>query len=299
MKPARLPRPHESRDESYLMNERMKRALCEHWPEYLIEGWALGTFMISAAVFTTLLEYPGSRIHRLITDPLTRRVLVGIAMGLTAIALIHSPWGKRSGAHMNPAVTLTFLRLGKAHGWDAVFFMIAQFSGGTLGVLLIAALLGPAFTTAPVSYAATVPGPAGPWIALLAEFAISAGLIFVVLALSASQRLAPFTGIAAGGLVAGYISLEAPLSGMSMNPARTFASAAPAMQWQHFWIYVCAPIVGMLAGAQLYLGLRGARALGCAKLLHPPDARCIHCGYRPPQTDDHATAQKPPVGHTR
>jgi aquaporin Z len=259
----------------------MGRVLRQHWPEYLIEAWALGTFMISAAIFTTLLEYPGSAIHQLIADPLTRRILVGIAMGLTAIALIHSPWGKRSGAHMNPAVTLAFLRLGRAQGWDVLFFIIAQFLGATLGVLLVAVLLGAAFTAPPVSYAATLPGPGGPWVAFAAEFAISAGLMFVVLALSASQRLARFTGLAAGCLVAGYISLEAPLSGMSMNPARTFASAAPAMQWQSFWVYVFAPVSGMLAGAQLYLSVRGGCALGCAKLLHPPDVRCIHCGYDP------------------
>jgi aquaporin Z len=274
-------------------------ALRQHWPEYLIEAWALGMFMISAALLATLLEYPASPIHRWITDPLARRVVAGIAMGLTAIALIHSPWGKRSGAHMNPAVTLTFLRLGKAHGWDALFFVIAQFVGGTLAVLLMAALLGPSFTAAPVSYAATLPGPAGPWVALLAEFAISAGLILVVLTLSASQHLAPFTGIAAGCLVAGYISLEAPLSGMSMNPARTFASAAPAMQWQYFWIYLCAPVIGMLAGAQLYLSVRGTRALGCAKLLHPPDTRCIHCGYVPAPGEDHASVQATPVSGER
>ena len=238
--------------------------------------------MISAALVATLLEYPASPIHRGITDPLARRrSRWRIAMGLTAIALIHSPWGKRSGAHMNPAVTLTFLRLGKvARLGRAVLRDRAVRRRHARGAARGGAPR-PAFTAPPVSYAATLPGPAGPWVALLAEFAISAGLMLVVLTLSASQHLAPFTGIAAGCLVAGYISLEAPLSGMSMNPARTFASAAPAMQWQYFWIYLCAPVIGMLAGAQLYLSVRGTRALGCAKLLHPPDMRCIHCGYEP------------------
>ena len=71
-----------------------------------------------------------------------QRVFTGICMGLTAIALIHSPWGKRSGAHMNPAVTLTFLRLGHIAPWDAAFYIAAQFIGGTLGVLLV--LVSPA-----------------------------------------------------------------------------------------------------------------------------------------------------------
>lgn len=263
------------------MSVTARQALQEHWPEYLIEAWALGTFMISAGLVATLLGFPASPVHRLIPDPMLRNVLGGVAMGLTAIALIHSRWGKRSGAHMNPAVTLTFLRLGKIRGWDAMFFIAAQTAGGILGVLVVAAALGSAFTDAPVSYAATMPGPAGPRIAFIAELTISGALMFVILTLSGSARLAPFTGVAAGALVALYISFESPLSGMSMNPARTFASAAPGMLWENFWIYLTAPVLGMLGGAQLFLAVRGAQRLACAKLLHPADVRCIHCGYQP------------------
>lgn len=262
-----------------------REALGSHWPEYLIEGWALGTFMIAAGVVATLLGSPASPVGMAITDPMLRNIVGGVAMGLTAIALIHSPWGKRSGAHMNPAVTLTFLRLGKTHGWDAVFFIVAQTLGGTLGVLIVAALFGSEFTDAPVNYAATMPGASGPWIAFIAELLISGALMFVILTLSGTARLARFTGYAAGCLVALYITFESPLSGMSMNPARTFASAAPGMHWDNFWIYLCAPLLGMLAGAQLYLTVRGVQRLACAKLLHPDDERCIHCGYEPTNTD--------------
>jgi aquaporin Z len=258
----------------------MIEALRKHWPEYLIEAWALGTFMVSAGVVATLLGAPASPLHDILKHG-TQRIAAGVAMGLTAIALIHSPWGKRSGAHMNPAVTLTFLRLGKVRSWDAAFFIVSQLIGGTVGVLLVAALFGHAFTDAPVNYAATLPGPSGPLVAFIAEATISAGLMFTVLTLSASPRLAPYTGYAAGSLVALYIVLESPLSGMSMNPARTFASAAPAMMWQHLWIYLFAPLLGMLVAAQLFLVLRGAQRLACAKLLHPADVRCIHCGYEP------------------
>ncbi|MEJ0039245.1 MAG: aquaporin [Gammaproteobacteria bacterium] len=252
-----------------------------NWPEYLIEGGALGVFMVSAGAFATLFEYPASPVHAAITDPDVRRALIGVAMGLTAIALIYSPWGQRSGAHMNPAVTLTFLRLGKIHRRDAVFFVVAQFVGGTLGVLLVAGALGPAFTHTPVNYAATVPGSGGPWIAFVAEALISLMLIFAVLVASSTPRIARFTGVIAGGLVAAYITFEAPFSGMSMNPARSFASAAPALMWQGFWIYVIAPVLGMLAGAQLFLLVRGRHRLACAKLIHPDNQRCIHCGHEP------------------
>jgi aquaporin Z len=196
-------------------------------------------------------------------------------MGLTAVLLIYSPWGQRSGAHMNPAVTLTFLRLGKIARWDAVFFIAAQFIGGTLGVLLIAVSFGAAFVEPPVSYVVTVPGPSGIAVAFFAELVISAVLMLAILVVSNTPHLARYTGIIAGCLVATYISIEAPLSGMSMNPARSFASALPAQQWNAFWIYLTAPVVGMLAAAQLH------RRAHCAKLLHPGDQRCIHCGFEP------------------
>ncbi|MEP7242618.1 MAG: aquaporin [Gammaproteobacteria bacterium] len=265
------------------LSPRAMETLRHHWPEYLIEGWALGMFMVSAGVVTTLFEYPGSPVHLAIADPALRRLLIGIAMGLTAMALIYSPWGQRSGAHMNPAVTLTFLRLGKIHRWDALFFVLAQFAGGLLGVLLVAHVLGAPFTAAPVSYVATIPGPGGAPVAFAAEVLISSVLIFTVLVVSNTPRLARFTGVVAGCLVATYIALEAPLSGMSMNPARSFASAAPGLMWQSFWIYVIAPVLGMLAGAQIYLSTRRRAAVACAKLLHPDTQRCIHCGYTPTQ----------------
>jgi len=257
-------------------------ALRRHWPEYLIEAWALGTFMIAAGLVATLLEYPRSPLHEALPDPAQRRALAGLAMGLTAIGLIYSPWGRRSGAHMNPAVTLTFLALGKVRGCDAAFFMLAQFVGGTLGVLLVLALLGSSFSAAPVSYAATMPGPAGAAVAFAAELAISAGMMATILTCSGWRRAAPFTGLVAGVLVASYIALEGPLSGMSMNPARSFASAAPGLMWHFLWIYFLAPVAGMLAGAQLYRCTR--HRVACAKLIHPHDARCIHCGYEPPAT---------------
>lgn len=270
-----------------------------HWPEYLIEGWALGTFMVSAGIVATLLGAPASPLLRAVPGAASRNVVAGIAMGLTAIGLIHSRWGKRSGAHMNPALTLTFLRLGKISPWDAAFFVIAQVLGGTAGVLLVAGLAGRPFSDPPVSYAVTLPGPAGPVVAFLAELIISALLMLTVLSLSSSARLARFTGLAAGCLVGIYVSFESPLSGMSMNPARSFASAASAMQWRFFWIYLTAPLLGMLTGAQIFLALAGVRRVSCAKLLHPPGVRCIHCGYEPGRSAQARAPHPPDPQHTR
>ncbi|MEO8627200.1 MAG: aquaporin [Betaproteobacteria bacterium] len=256
------------------------RALASHWPEYLMEAVGLGLFMLAACLFTGLLEYPGSPTHGALTDPGLRRCLTGIAMGLTAIAIIYSPMGKRSGAHLNPSVTLTFWRLGKISSWDAAFYVLFQFVGSTLGVLAAAALMPMVIGHPTVNYAVTLPGTAGRWTAFLAELAISFGLMLTVLTISNRPRLNRYTGLFAGALVAVYISLEAPLSGMSMNPARTFASALPAMQWTDAWIYFLAPPMGMLLAAQAYVFRHGVSAVLCCKLHHENGSRCIfQCRY--------------------
>jgi aquaporin Z len=183
---------------------------------------------------------------------------------------------------MNPAVTLTFLRLGKIARWDAALYILAQFIGGLCGVLIVTALLRDAFTAPPVHYVVTSPGTRGIIVAFVSEFLISGLLIAVILRVSNHIRYAKFTGLCAGGMVAAFIALEAPFSGMSMNPARSFASALPAHLWRDLWIYFTAPLLGMQAAAAWYVYRRGERAVGCAKLLHPPEQRCIHCGYAPP-----------------
>ena len=251
-----------------------------HGPEYLMEAAGLGGFMISACTFGVLLEYPGSTLHGAIPDPIVRRVLMGLAMGLTAVTIVYSPWGRRSGAHINPCMTLTFFRLGKVAPTDAVFYVLAQFVGGATGVYVAAALLGPALADPAVNYVATLPGDRGLPIAFAAEAAISFILMLTVLFVSNVPAVARFTGIACGLLVATYIAIEAPASGMSMNPARTFASALAAGQWRALWIYFSAPPLGMLAAAELYLFLFGERGVFCAKLDHPDDAPCIFCAYR-------------------
>ena len=257
----------------------MLAALRRHWPEYLMEAAGLGLFMLSACVFALLLGHPGSRLAQALPGGWAGRLPMGLAMGATAIAIVYSPWGRRSGAHLNPAVTLTFWWLGKVHGWDAVFYAGAQFAGGLVGVAAAAAASGPALGHPAVRYAVTQPGGAGPAVAFGAEVLIAFGLMMAVLAVSNSRR-ASATGLVAGALVATYITVEAPLSGMSMNPARTLASALGAASFTALWIYFVAPAFGMVLAAGAYAGLAGARRVRCAKLNHGPGARCIfRCGY--------------------
>jgi len=263
----------------------MRHALREHWPEYLMEAAHLGLFMLSACVFVALLYHPASPVGPAsslgsgLGDDMLRRLLMGIAMASTAVAIIYSPWGRRSGAHFNPAVTLTFWRLGKVAGWDAAFYIAAQFLGGVAGVVVARAWLGAPVAHPAVHYAVTVPGASGLLVALGAETAISFVLMLVVLTVS-NSRAAALTGLCSGLLVATYITLEAPLSGMSMNPARTLASAVPARTWTALWVYFTGPLIGMLMAADVYLLLARGREAVCAKLYHHPGTRCIfRCGY--------------------
>ena len=245
-----------------------------------MEGVLLGLFMLSAAIFTALLEHPGSRFHQVVPDALVRRAIIGLAMGLTAVALIYSPWGRQSGAHMNPATTLTFLRLGKIAAWDAAFYIAAQFLGGIAGVFLSRLMLGAVISHPSVHFVTTVPGPGpgGAATAFVAEAIMACGMMLTVLFATNSPRLAPYTGLLAGGLVFLYISLEAPLSGMSINPARTAASAVPSGIWTGGWIYFSAPLLGMLLAAQIHRSVRHPGPLACPKLCHGAAERCIFCG---------------------
>ena len=253
-------------------------SFARHWPEYLMEAAGLGIFMISACLFGVLYEYPSSPVRQAIASGDLRRVLMGVSMGLTAIAIIYSPWGKQSGAHINPATTLTFLRLGKIKRWDALFYMVSQFVGGIIGVAVTAFFVGHQLSNPSVNFVATKPGERGVVVAALAEVLMTFGLMSLVLKVSNHKRLSRYTGLFVGATVAIYIALEAPLSGMSMNPARTLASAVFAADYQSIFIYFVAPPLGMLAAAQAYVSYAGRLAVGCAKLHHDNLKRCIFCG---------------------
>jgi aquaporin Z len=247
-----------------------------HWREYLIEVAGLGLFMVSAAVMTTLLEHPASPLRRMLPDSFERRALMGLAMGLTAASLIYSPWGRRSGAHFNPAVTLTFFRLGKVSGRDALGYVAAQFAGGVAGIATAAALLRPWISNPSVNYVVTVPGPAGEGAAFAGEIAISFLMMLTVLTVSNQPRLSRFTGACAAVLVAGFITVEAPLSGMSMNPARSFGPGLVGGFADGLWLYFVAPPAGMLLAAEVYLRVKGRASIHCARLQHV--GPCAFCG---------------------
>jgi aquaporin Z len=245
-----------------------------------MEAGCLAIFMVSACSFGVLLEHPMSPAYQAIEDGGLRRALMGVAMGLTAMAIIYSPWGRRSGAHLNPALTLNYFLLRKVAPWDAFFYAAFQFLGGAIGVVIADLLIGFPLRHSAVYYVVTVPGPGGPAVAFWAELLISGALMTTVLMITNTPRLARYTGVAAGTLVALFITFEAPLSGMSMNPARTLSSALAAGEFPALWVYFTAPPAGMLLGTLIYRAVRGTRAVYCAKLNHDNRSRCIfHCRF--------------------
>ncbi len=257
------------------------------WQLYFIEAFLLGCFMISATSATIMMESPKSIASHLVVSPILRRVVIGAAMGLTAVVLIYCPWGKRSGAHMNPAFTLSFLRLGKIKPRDALGYMAGQFIGAVAGMRLAGSMFGSIVGTPSVRYIATTPGPDGIAVAWGGECLISFILVATVLVVNRYPSLVKRTGLFCGGLITLFVIFEAPLSGFSMNPARTFGSAIVGNIWTAWWIYFTAPVVGMLGAVEVHRLLTDDLSKLCLRLNHSVKHTTLHpCDCRNPTSPD-------------
>ncbi len=187
----------------------MKAAFRMNWRHYLQEALGLYIFMVSA-YFEVMLFSPNSSWIHVIPGEMLRNVLMAVAMGSTALFIFYSPWTAPSGSHINPAVTLTFLRLDKMCRYDALFFIIAQFIGGTIAVYTMQLLMGSTLTAAPVNSVVTIPGKYGTAWALITEFSIALITMTMVLFTSVSNKLRRHTRIFAACLVCCWVILPAP-----------------------------------------------------------------------------------------
>jgi aquaporin Z len=267
------------------MNAGMKvpataaEAVRRHWLLYVYEGLELAWFMVAACVATVALFGVGSPALHWVPSSAVRRLVMGAAMGGTAVMIIHSPMGKRSGAHFNPAITLTYLWLGKIGVWDALGYVCGQFVGGVAGVGIAKLMMGRLLAQPSVDYAVTVPGIGGTAGAFGAELLMAALLMGVVLWLTNRRRLAGYTSYAVGVLITAYVFFFAPVSGFSINPARTVGSAVFAGVWTAEWVYFVAPMLGMFGAAFLYVERFGIEGVLCAKLHAAPSVLCpFECG---------------------
>lgn len=253
-----------------------------HWRHYFIEAWGLGTIMfVAGAAAVAVHALPGSAHDLVARHAIAGRFIFGCTVGLATCAVAYSPWGARSGSHFNPALTLAFTWLKKVDWHDALGYVAAQFAGAAIGFAIISELAGRRLLAPPVHGIVTEPGGTGPVGAFAAEFAASFILMTTVLALSnGPPKVRRFTGLAASALIAVFITIEAPLSGTSLNPARSFSSALQEHDWAFLWLYCVAPPVGMLSAAFAFVRLLGADAVRCAKIHHAGPHPCIfHCEH--------------------
>ena len=172
---------------------------------------------------------------------------IAAAFGLAIMAMIYAT-GHLSGAHINPAVTVAFASTRHFPMRDAIAYVPAQLAGAVAGALTLRL----AWEGTPANLGATVPS-VGIGAALVYEFAMTALLMFVIMAVATDTRaFGAAAAIAIGGTVALDALFGGGVTGASMNPARSFGPALVASEWTDFWIYLVAPVTGALAGALLY-----------------------------------------------
>ena len=242
-----------------------------------MEATELGALMLSTCVWGTLVYSDESPFKSLGLSTVSKSAMMGIAVAMTTFMIIRSPFGRRSGAHMNPSVTLTFLWLGRVHRWDAAWYIAAHFIGAIAGVFAARQILGLRLSAPSVQYMVTVPGEHGSAITFLGEFLLSAVLMAAVLYSSNHRRFASLTPTLVAILTILFFVLSPSKSGFSVNPARTLSSALFAANWQGVWIYFAAPCLGMLSAAAIYVKTVGLNRVYCAKLFH--DMRSV-CPFR-------------------
>lgn len=244
-----------------------------HWPEYGAElaGTAWNVFIgLSAVVFNFAPGMPGARW---IPDAGLRLWVTGLIFAGSGSLFTISPWGRLSGSHLNPSVTLAFTALGKVHWHDAFGYLVAQFAGGTLGALLLAFVWG--------SYAAgigggvTLPGPSyTAATAFRAEAAMTFFYLLAIFCFVSHRSLLRWTPLMNWIVVAGLVWIGAGVSGTSLNPARSLGPALVTGRWHAQWIYAVAPPTGALLAAAVWR-LASVRKLLTAKLYHVEFYRSI------------------------
>lgn len=235
----------------------MTKYLPKRIPFYLMEAIGLGIFMASACFFAGIMGDPNGLMQHYLPEKMVRDLVNALMMGGTALFIFYSPFTAPSGSHINPAVTLSQLRMGDIEKPDAFFYILFQFIGGTLTVYLMGWMMGPVLTSPPIKFAVTIPGKQGTLLAAVMEFIIAFIMRTVALFTSAHIGLQKYTRIISAMLVSLFVLVAGPVSGFGMNPARSFASALPAHEWTAFWVYLIIPLAGMLTATELYLIITG------------------------------------------
>jgi aquaporin Z len=249
-------------------------AIWAHWKEYLMEAAELATLMLCICGTGTLLYSRNSPVATAGLSGITRSALMGVIVASATLMIIRSPFGRKSGAHFNPALTVAYFALRRIHRWDALAYVVAQFVGGIVGVFLAHQLLRTNLSDFPVRYVVTLPGRNGSLVAFLLEFLTSFLLMLVVLVASNHPRLARYTPLLVALLTVFYYVFSTSISGYSVNPARSLSSALFARIWQGIWLYFIGPSLGMVTAAVLYAKIAGSDRVYCPKVFHDLRSTC-------------------------
>jgi MIP family channel proteins len=216
--------------------------------------WVRRAIAEGIGTFFLVLIGPGAATVNAYTNGTVGHTGIALAFAFVVLAMIYTI-GHLSGAHINPAVTLAFWAAGRFPGREVLPYVLAQSVGAVLASLVLRGILGPVG-----GLGATVPAiPVGA--AFAVEFLLSFVLMFVIVAVATDERVADgFAGVAVGLTVGFDAIMGGPLTGASMNPARSLGPAVAAGVWEAHWIYWVAPITAMVVAARLYDWLRPATA---------------------------------------
>ena len=238
-------------------------------PWKLFGAEAIGTAaLLAVGLSVVIFDFgTGSPMIGLLPDPAARRLVTGFLFGTTGAAIAMSPLGKESGAHINPIVTLAFWLMGTLKARHALGYFAAQMAGAAIGSLPLIAwgMMGRS-----IAFGATTPGAAyGTLGAFLGETATSFALIFALFAFLRHKGLKRFTPALFPPLYAVMVWLEAPISGTSTNPARSFGPSLISGVWSGWWVYWLGPLAGALIAVALYHRAGWKReAITVAKIFH-------------------------------
>ena len=272
MEAARQEQQPERSDAGHRHGKGWKRL---HWPEYGAEF--LGTaFLVFVGLGAVVFDFgKGLPPTNLLPDASLRRLITGVLFAGSGSLVAISPWGKLSGAHINPSVSLAFWAQGKMHHHDLIGYLVGQFLGAIFGEALLVLVWGRYAHS--VSDGMTVPGPGYPlWLVFLAEMSLTAILVLAIFLCVSGQRFMRWTPLVTWLLVATMVWLEAPVSGTSLNPARSASPALFAGLWANQWLYWVAPPLGALLAVGLYrLLARGEHDIVTGKLFHAPHYRSV------------------------
>jgi len=273
-----MPRPEPGAPLTSEADLPLAGALRRHWPEYAIEAGFLAAFLLCAGVASAWAGSGDGSAAELVV----RRLVAGVTMGLVLIAMIYSSWGRRSGTHLNPAITLAYVRLGKIGRWDALFYLLAQLAGALAAVWLLRS--GSLLPGVPQSLLSASTAPRNEWTSYLTEFVLSALGMLLILFTSNHASWFRWTGLVYALLAMLVVACAAPLAGFGMNVARLLAvdlsGDAAALQW----LNLLPPLLGMQLAVEAYRLLTGRQQVLCAKLAHNTHGRCIFRCQHPYQT---------------